>query len=108
MNQKKQDDSLYISQLKALADEIRIQIVQLLSSGPLCACDLQASFHISQPTLSYHLKQLTDSGIIIAEREGRWMHYSLNQKSVHALVNFITFSASVDNGVEPKQRSRCT
>jgi ArsR family transcriptional regulator len=44
-------------QLKALADETRMRIIQLLASGPLCACDLHASFDISQPTLSYHLKR---------------------------------------------------
>lgn len=102
-----QDNALSIMQLKALADEIRIKIIQLLSSGPLCACDLQASFQVTQPTLSYHLKQLTDCDMVIAEREGRWMHYTLNREQVRALMNFITVSVSADNGVEPKQRSEC-
>jgi ArsR family transcriptional regulator len=95
-------------QLKALADETRMEIVRLLASGPLCACDLQASFDISQPTLSYHLKLLTDSGVVDAEREGRWMHYWLNKSHLQRLITFISESSAPGNGAEPKQRSCCS
>jgi ArsR family transcriptional regulator len=100
--------SLCVLQLKALADETRMRIIQLLASGRLCACDLQASFDISQPTLSYHLKLLSDSGLVDTKREGRWSHYSLNRSHMASLIEFMTESASADNGIEPKQRSRCT
>jgi ArsR family transcriptional regulator len=95
-------------QLKALADETRMRIIQLLASGPLCACDLHVSFDISQPTLSYHLKLLSDSKLVEPRREGRWTHYTLNRSHLSSLMEFISESASAGNGIEPKQRSRCT
>lgn len=63
---------------KALADETRLQIVDMLKDGELCACKILERFTITQPTLSYHMKLLCDSGLVIGRREGAWMRYSLN------------------------------
>ena len=63
---------------KALGDETRLEIVSLLKDGELCACNLLENFNITQPTLSYHMKILTDSGIVIGEKNGAWMRYSIN------------------------------
>jgi ArsR family transcriptional regulator len=63
---------------KALADETRLRIIDLLGSGERCACDLLADFTFSQPTLSYHMKILTESGLVSGRRDGAWMRYSLN------------------------------
>lgn len=108
MGSEHREESLFILQLKALSDETRMKIIQLLASGTLCACDLQASFDISQPTLSYHLKLLCDSRLVETQREGRWSHYSLNRSQVSGLVEFITESASTGYGIEPKRRSTCS
>jgi ArsR family transcriptional regulator len=67
---------------KAVSDETRLKIIDMLSCGELCACDILKSFNITQPTLSYHMKILTDSGIVIGNREGAWMHYTLDEKKV--------------------------
>lgn len=62
---------------KALADETRLQILDMLSSGESCACRLLAYFDVKQPTLSYHMKILTESGLVSGVRDGSWMRYSL-------------------------------
>ena len=65
------------SVFKAFADENRIRILKLLSSGDRCACELLEELNITQPTLSHHLKILCDAGIVVSKREGKWMHYSI-------------------------------
>jgi ArsR family transcriptional regulator, arsenate/arsenite/antimonite-responsive transcriptional repressor len=76
----------HLSQLKALSDITRLEIINLLSSGSLCACDILESFQITQPTLSYHMKLLTDSNLVTAERVGKWTHYSLNGRELDDLL----------------------
>lgn len=63
---------------KALSDETRLKIIDMLSCGELCACDILKPFNITQPTLSYHMKILTECGIVNADRRGAWTHYTLN------------------------------
>lgn len=69
-----------VTPLKALADETRLSIVEMLTSGELCACKILEHFNITQPTLSYHMKILCESGIVNGRREGAWMKYSLNME----------------------------
>src|SRR5689334_13913195 len=62
----------------ALSDQIRDDVVLLLLQGELCVCDLMADLDLAQSRLSWHLKTLSDAGIIVGRREGRWNYYSLN------------------------------
>jgi ArsR family transcriptional regulator len=62
----------------ALSDQIRVDVVVLLLQGERCVCDLMADLDLAQSRLSWHLKTLSDAGIIIGRREGRWNYYSLN------------------------------
>jgi len=62
---------------KALSDETRLKIVDMLSCGELCACNLLEHLEISQPTLSYHMKMLCASGLVVCEKRGSWAHYRL-------------------------------
>jgi ArsR family transcriptional regulator len=80
----------YVPVLKALSDETRLKIVDMLSCGELCACNILENFNITQPTLSYHMKALTDSGIVNGRRQGAWMHYSLNSEKMNEAINFLT------------------
>ena len=70
----------YVLIFKAMADETRLKIVEMLSDGELCACKILKSFQITQPTLSYHMKTLCDSGLVDGRRDGAWMRYSINQE----------------------------
>lgn len=72
----------YVSIFKALADETRLKIVDMLSCGEMCACDILEPFNITQPTLSYHMKILTECGLVNAKRDGAWMRYSINAEKV--------------------------
>ncbi len=79
----------YIPVLKALSDETRLKIVDMVSCGELCACKILERFSITQPTLSYHMKILTECGIVVARRDGAWMHYSLNEERAKELTEFL-------------------
>ena len=65
---------------KALGDPNRLAIIEMLRGGERCACMLLEELHITQPTLSHHMKTLCESGVVNCRREGKWMHYSLSQK----------------------------
>ena len=79
----------YLTMLKAVSDETRLQIVRMLASGTLCACDILESFQITQPTLSYHMKLLTACQLVRAQRIGAWMHYSLETTRYQQLLEFM-------------------
>ena len=63
---------------RALGDPNRLQIVQMLSGGEMCACRLLDHLEITQPTLSHHMKILCECGLVDTRRDGKWSHYSLN------------------------------
>ena len=63
---------------KALCDENRLRILEILRGGEKCACVLLSDLQISQSTLSYHMKILCDSGIVVSRQEGKWTHYRLS------------------------------
>lgn len=75
----------YAFLLKALGDETRIKIFHMLSKGELCACNLLEEFHITQPTLSYHMKILCESRLVNGRKDGIWMKYSINTDSLKLL-----------------------
>lgn len=61
----------------ALSDETRLRIVQLLSGGERCVCDLTGALDAAQSRLSFHLKTLREAGLVSDRRCGRWVYYSL-------------------------------
>ena len=70
---------MQVSQIcKALSDPNRLQIVQMLTQGEKCGCDLLEQLQIGQPTLSHHMKILGECGLISARKEAKWSYYSLN------------------------------
>ena len=69
---------------KALGDENRLRIVRLIADkGEICACRLLEDFDMAQPTLSHHMKLLRDCGLVVARKEGRWMHYSISENAIN-------------------------
>ncbi len=76
----------YALAFKALSDETRLKIIEMLGHGELCACKILESFNITQPTLSYHMKILTESGLVSGCREGAWTHYTLNKERIAELI----------------------
>lgn len=79
----------YVPIFKALADETRLKIIDMLSCGEMCACDILEYFNITQPTLSYHMKILTDCEIVNARKDGAWMKYALNMFEFETAEKFL-------------------
>jgi len=75
--------------LKTLCDETRLHILSLLSTGNRNACEINKAFCCTQPTISYHMRLLVETGLVLARREGCQVFYSVNQSiwpSVQALL----------------------
>ena len=66
--------------LKAISDPKRLRIVDMLSCGELCACEILEAFHITQPTLSHDMKVLIEAKVVNDRREGKNIYYSLNKE----------------------------
>jgi len=74
---------------KALSDETRLHIIDMLSCNELCAADILASFNLSQSTLSYHMKILIDAGVVNSQRNGLWTRYSINEATFGDILEII-------------------
>lgn len=100
----------YAAIFKACADPTRLKILALLSEGgELCACQILESFDITQPSLSYHMKTLTDSGLVTAYKDGAWMQYRLSKDSILELAahlsSLVEESPPSGNVAEPLQQN---
>lgn len=84
----------YSKIFKALSDPTRLEIIDMLSCGEMCACNILKKFNFSQPALSHHMKVLSASGLVTADRKGAWMHYSLNAEKYRQMISFIAHISS--------------
>lgn len=74
---------------KALSDKTRLQIFEMLKGGSLCGCKILEKFNLTQPTLSYHMKVLTDCGLVGCNKVGTWCHYHINKEKLEEINNFL-------------------
>jgi ArsR family transcriptional regulator len=77
---------------RVVADPARVKIVNLLArSGgePVCACEFEPALGLSQPTVSHHLKKLTDAGLVEREQRGKWAHFSLVPDAFDRLASLV-------------------
>ena len=74
---------------KALCDERRQRILELLHTGEKCACVLTEEMGMPQSSLSYHMKILCDSGIVISREEGKWTHYRISQQGSEKAIQLL-------------------
>lgn len=82
------DKKRIASMFKAFCDENRLQILELLRDKERCACSILDELHITQPTLSHHMKILCDSGVVVGRKEGKWMHYSISEDGLENVLNY--------------------
>lgn len=86
-------DALALAQrLKALGDPTRVQLVSLLMTRPsqeACTCELAPAVKLSEPTVSHHLKQLLDAGLVTKERRGLNVYYRVVPESVKAIARVL-------------------
>lgn len=78
-----------LERFQAVAEETRLRVVRLLSSGERCVCELQVQLGISQSLLSFHLKKLKDAGVVAGRKDGRWVYYSLVPESLEEMRAFL-------------------
>ncbi len=74
---------------KALCDPKRLAILEQLRSGEKCACVLQEPMDLTQSGLSYHMKILCDSGLVVSRQEGKWTHYSLSESGRERAIDLL-------------------
>ena len=85
-------EQIYIDtakKMKALSDPKRLRIVDMLSCGELCACQILEEFHITQPTLSHDMKVLVEAGLLQERRDGKNTYYSLIEKNTEEMVSVL-------------------
>ena len=66
----------------AISDPVRLMILSILAAAPageVCVCDFVKPLGKSQPTISHHLKILSDAGLVHGDRRGKWVWYSLDR-----------------------------
>ena len=81
------DASALANRLGALADPVRLQILSMISASPageVCACDFVGPIGKSQPTVSHHLKVLSEAGLVDGDKRGRWIWYRLAPGAINA------------------------
>ena len=94
--------------LKALSDPNRLKIIDLLSCGEKCACEILANFKFTQPTLSHHMKVLIDCGLIEARKDGIWNQYKLKVNNANKLVLFLlNLITDKENCICNSQKCEC-
>lgn len=78
------------TRLKALSDPTRLRLFSLIAnSDEQCACDLTEPLGVSQPTVSHHLKILSEAGLVQREQRGKWAFYSADKGALEELSAFL-------------------
>ena len=75
---------------KALADPIRLEILQLLREGEKCVCEIVPQLEIAQPLVSRHLKVLKDCGLVKDRKDGNRRIYSVTDSRIFNVIDDIT------------------
>lgn len=82
---------------KALDDEKRLQILDMIHGGEKCACVILEDMQISQSTLSHHMKILCESGIVHGRKDGKWVYYSIDKEGGKRLARLLASLVSTEN-----------
>src|SRR6266480_3573485 len=87
-----QEEAMATAELfKALADPARVRIVNTLATNadPVCACEFEPALGLSQPTVSHHLKKLTEVGLLERQQCGKWAYFSLKPEAMAQLAGLV-------------------
>jgi ArsR family transcriptional regulator, arsenate/arsenite/antimonite-responsive transcriptional repressor len=85
------------STLRVLADPARLRLVSVIAGQPgqeACVCNLTAPVGLSQPTVSHHLKLLSDAGVLDREQRGRWVYYSIRPGALDRVASVFSTGGS--------------
>lgn len=82
---------------KALSDERRLRILELLHSGEKCTCTLTDEVNMPQSSLSYHMKILCEAGIVVGREDGKWTHYQISKQGCTKTLAILKEIIAVDD-----------
>ncbi|MGM8366205.1 ArsR/SmtB family transcription factor [Virgibacillus sp. W0181] len=88
--------------LKAIGEETRLKIISYLTFDTFCVCELVELLHMSQPSISQHIRRLKQANIVLEERKGKWVFYSLNNQHdlYHLLLHVVSTLPSVASQIK--------
>ena len=94
--------------LKAIADDTRMSIVKLLLSHNYCVRALANELKLTEATISQHLKVLREAGLLVGEKRGYFMHYTVERPVLHELAKEIEALAVIKQETcQPEKRDDC-
>ncbi|HKL41381.1 MAG TPA: metalloregulator ArsR/SmtB family transcription factor [Clostridia bacterium] len=82
---------------KALSNDSRLKIINLLDHDHLCACKILEKIDLSQSTISHHMKILEDAELVTSKKDGKWRYYSINSETFNELKLFFSELESTSN-----------
>ena len=85
---------------KAMSDSNRLRIIEMLTQGEKCGCNLLEELQVTQPTLSHHMKVLGDCGLVSSYKDGKWQHYSINCEKFKEYKDYIAAITCCGNTTE--------
>ena len=103
MKNYKKDASVF----KAFCDENRLQILEMLKEGEICACKILEKLNIVQSTLSHHMKILLDSKMVNGRKEGKWTYYSINKQAFEEARNILNYYGESREKVKTNKKIKC-
>ena len=92
---------------KAMSDANRLRIIEMLTRGERCGCELLEELQVTQPTLSHHMKVLSDCGLISSYKDGKWHHYSINCEKFKEFKGYLTAIACRCSTVKESVPENC-
>lgn len=94
--------------LKALASDVRFELVRILAHGEHCVCDLEAILELPQSKVSYHLAALKDVGLVSSEQRGKNSYYRLERERLYPIgADLLQVVLTPDSGLMNRIRSVC-
>ena len=79
---------------KAFSVAVRLEILDLLKNGEVCACGLLEKLDLTQSGLSYQMKILIESGIVTAREEGKWVYYTISEQGRQKIIQMFLESTA--------------
>ena len=92
---------------KAMSDANRLRIIEMLTQGEKCGCQLLEELQVTQPTLSHHMKVLSDCNLVSSYKVGKWQHYSINCEKFKEYKDYIASITCYMNSLEGNDSKVC-
>ncbi|MGH3471744.1 MAG: ArsR/SmtB family transcription factor [Nocardioidaceae bacterium] len=82
---------------RAIGEPTRVRLLSLIAAhanGEACVCELTEPVGLSQPTVSHHMKQLVDAGLVRRDQRGKWAYYCIDEDALAALAGVLQANSS--------------